>query len=144
MEYDRAFDVEMPIKGNTGMLLSEQPFEGQLAILDRLPTQVSAVDLDQVERAERSGMAIPVIAEQLENRKAIVILNAETIWNRPGKRSSGNHFVVVTGIDSRSGVVHLNDSGVETGGDEQVPLATFERAWAPNRNSAIVTRTAAR
>src|SRR5271170_7029633 len=44
-----------------------------------------------------------------ENRKAIVILNAETIWNRPGKRSSGNHFVVVTGIDSRSGVVHLND-----------------------------------
>ncbi len=36
MKYDRAFHVEMPIKGNTGMLLSEQPFEGQLAILDRL------------------------------------------------------------------------------------------------------------
>ena len=35
-------------------------------------------------------------------------------------------------------------SGVETGRDEQVPLATFERAWAPNHNSAIVTRTAAR
>jgi hypothetical protein len=75
-----------------------------------------------------------------ENRKAIVILNAETIWNRPGKRSSGNHFVVVTGIDSRSGVVHLNDSATNTGRDEQVPIATFEQAWALNYNSAIVTR----
>src|SRR5271163_3370012 len=80
----------------------------------------------------------------VEKRKVIAIVNAETIWGRPGKRDSANHFVVVTGVDTKSGVVHLNDSGVETGGDEQVPLATFERAWAPNRNSAIVTRTAAR
>lgn len=75
-----------------------------------------------------------------ENHKAIVILNAETIWNRPGKRNTANHFVVVTGIDSKAGVVHLNDSGISTGRDEQVPLATFERAWAPNYNSAIVTK----
>jgi len=75
-----------------------------------------------------------------EGRKVIVILNAETIWNRPGKRNSGNHFAVVTGIDSRSGVVHLNDSALNTGRDEQVPIATFEQAWAPNYSSAIVTR----
>jgi hypothetical protein len=36
VEYNRAFDVEMPIKGNTGMLLSEQPFEGQFAVLNGL------------------------------------------------------------------------------------------------------------
>jgi hypothetical protein len=36
--------------------------------------------------------------------------------------------------------VHLNDSGVLSGPDEQVPIPTFERAWAPNHNSAIVTR----
>jgi Peptidase_C39 like family len=75
-----------------------------------------------------------------EGRKVIVILNAETIWNRPGKRNSGNHFAVVTGIDSRSGVVHLNDSALNTGRDEQVPIATFEQAWAPNYSSAIVTQ----
>src|SRR3984957_4107522 len=75
-----------------------------------------------------------------ERRRIIVIVNAETIWNRPGNRNAANHFVVVTGIDPKAGVVHLNDSGVLSGPDEQVPIATFERAWAPNHNSAIVTR----
>jgi hypothetical protein len=75
-----------------------------------------------------------------ERRRVIVILNAETIWNRPGNRNAANHFVVVTGIDPREGVVHLNDSGIMIGRDERVPIATFEQAWAPNHNSAIVTR----
>jgi len=73
-------------------------------------------------------------------RKVIAILNAETIWNRPGKRDAGNHFVVVTGIDTRSGVVHLNDSAINTGRDEKVSIVTFEEAWAPNYHSAIVTQ----
>jgi hypothetical protein len=72
-------------------------------------------------------------------RKAIVLVNAETIWNTPGQRKSANHFVVVTGIDAKSGVVHLNDSGVVNGGDEQVPIAAFEQAWATYQNSAVVT-----
>jgi hypothetical protein len=74
-----------------------------------------------------------------EKRKVIAILNAETIWNQPGRRDSANHFVVVTGIDTKAGVVHLNDSGINTGRDEQIPIAAFERAWAPNHNSAVVT-----
>lgn len=74
------------------------------------------------------------------NRKIIALLNAETIWNRPGQRTAANHFVVVTGIDAKAGVVHLNDSGIVSGRDEKVPMATFEKAWAPNHNSAIVTR----
>jgi hypothetical protein len=74
------------------------------------------------------------------NRKIIVLLNAETIWNRPGRRDLANHFVVVTGIDTKAGVVHLNDSGIPNGRDEQVPVATFERAWATYHNSAIVTK----
>ena len=75
-----------------------------------------------------------------EKRRVIVILNAETIWNRSGTRNAANHFVVVTGIDPEAGVVHLNDSGILNGRDEQVPIATFEQAWAPNFNSAIVTK----
>ncbi len=72
--------------------------------------------------------------------RVIAIVNAEVIWNRPGKRDFGNHFVVVTGIDTGSEVVHLNDSATRTGRDEQVSLETFERAWVPNYHSAIVTR----
>jgi hypothetical protein len=48
--------------------------------------------------------------------------------------------VVVTGIDSKAGVVHLNDSGANAGSDEQVSIATFETAWATSNNFAVVTR----
>jgi Peptidase_C39 like family len=92
-------------------------------------------------KADNAQTNIDVLKQKLrEGRKAIAILNAETIWNRPGKRNSGNHFVVVTGIDTRSGVVHLNDSAIDTGRDEKVSITTFEQAWAPNFHSAIVTQ----
>ncbi|WP_082994610.1 hypothetical protein [Mycobacterium sp. 1245801.1] len=92
-------------------------------------------------RAENIQTDTAAVARKLGgNHKVIAILNAETIWNRPGKRNFANHFVVVTGIDSKAGVVHLNDSGISTGRDEQVPIAVFEQAWAPNYNSAIVTK----
>jgi hypothetical protein len=92
-------------------------------------------------RAENIQTHTDALARKLgENHKVIAILNAETIWNQPGKRNFGNHFVVVTAIDSKAGVVHLNDSGVDTGRDEQVPISVFEQAWAPNYNSAIVTK----
>jgi hypothetical protein len=38
--------------------------------------------------------------------------------------------VVVTGVDTANGIVHLNDSGVKTGRDEQVSLDVFIKAWA--------------
>jgi len=36
-------------------------------------------------------------------------------------------------------VVHLNDSGIRSGRDEQVSLTTFEKAWATSDNLAVVT-----
>ena len=48
--------------------------------------------------------------------------------------------MVVTGVDTKAGVVHLNDSGSNTGRDEQVPLATFEKSWATSHNFAVATR----
>lgn len=72
-------------------------------------------------------------------QKVIVGLNDKTIWNERGDRSQENHFVVVTGIDTKSGVVHLNDSGVEAGRDEQVSIATFQAAWNTSDNFAVVT-----
>jgi len=71
--------------------------------------------------------------------KVIASVNAETIWNQGGNRNADDHVVVVTGIDANAGVVHLNDSGIRTGRDEKVSLATFERAWGTGHNFAVVT-----
>ncbi|MBW0017429.1 MAG: C39 family peptidase [Mycobacterium sp.] len=74
-----------------------------------------------------------------QGRKVIVGVNSEILWNDRGNRTQEDHFVVVTGIDTKAGVVHLNDSGVNAGRDEQVPLATFESAWATSHNFSVVT-----
>ncbi|MEE2854563.1 MAG: C39 family peptidase [Actinomycetota bacterium] len=74
-------------------------------------------------------------------RKVIAAINAETIWNYPqgkGQRTNADHAVVVTGVDTRNNVVHLNDSGTPNGRDELIPLATFTRAWATSNNLLIV------
>jgi len=75
-----------------------------------------------------------------QGRKVIVGLNSEILWNQRGNRSQEDHSVVVTGIDTRAGVVHLNDSGSNTGRDEQVPMATFEKSWATSHDFAVATR----
>jgi Peptidase_C39 like family len=75
-----------------------------------------------------------------QGRKVIVGVNDHVIWNDSGNRTKENHFVVVIGIDTKAGVVHLNDSGVEAGRDEQVSIATFEEAWAASDNFAVATR----
>ncbi len=74
-----------------------------------------------------------------QGHKVIVGVNDKVIWNKPGNRTKENHFVVVIGIDAGAGVVHLNDSGVPSGRDEQVWIATFEEAWAASDNFAVVT-----
>ncbi|SPM39919.1 Papain-like cysteine protease AvrRpt2 [Mycobacterium numidiamassiliense] len=75
-----------------------------------------------------------------QGRKMIVGVNDKILWNAPGNRSRENHFVVVIGIDTRANVVHVNDSGVEAGRDEQVRIATFEDAWSKSDNFTVVTR----
>jgi predicted double-glycine peptidase len=75
-----------------------------------------------------------------QGRKVIVGLNDRIIWNSSGDRSQENHFVVVTGIDTQTNLVHLNDSGAAAGRDEQVSIATFEAAWNTSDNFAVVTR----
>lgn len=84
---------------------------------------------------------VDALAQDLDQgHKVIVGLNDKTIWNAPGDRTQENHFVVVTGIDTKAGVVHLNDSGIKAGRDEQVPIATFEAAWHTSDDFAVVTR----
>jgi len=90
--------------------------------------------------------AMDVLEQDLaKGRKVIVGLNAELIWGRSvkGKGSSGrpdaNHAVVVTGIDTSAGLVHLNDSGSDGGRDEQVAIDVFARSWATSGNQMTAT-----
>lgn len=74
-----------------------------------------------------------------QGRKVIVGVNDKILWNTRGDRTQQNHFVVVIGIDNSANVVHLNDSGIAAGRDEQVSIATFQAAWQTSDNFAVVT-----
>jgi hypothetical protein len=150
---------EMAVADVVGQITGREPTEQQITALAKstpspagagsiwdLPANTDIRDLPVLLahyriKADNIQTSINALEQDLaERRGVIVLLNAETIWNRPGKRNPANHFVVVTGIDAKAGVVHLNDSGIVNGRDEQVPIATFAQAWAPNHNSAIVTK----
>ncbi|MBV9720768.1 MAG: hypothetical protein JO082_02470 [Mycobacterium sp.] len=74
----------------------------------------------------------------VQGRKVIAAVNAESLWNDGGNRDTDDHDVVVTGIDPQAGVVHLNDSGIATGRDERVSLATFEHSWGTSGDRVVV------
>lgn len=150
---------EMAVADVVGEITGHQPAEQQITLLaGKLPNATGSgpiwhppgnTDIRDLPlllwhywiRADNIQTDIAAVQRDLaQRRKVIALVNAETIWNRPGNRNIGDHFVVVTGVDTRAGVVHLNDSGISAGRDEQVPQAVFEQAWAPNYRSAVVTR----
>ncbi|MGA8547875.1 MAG: C39 family peptidase [Mycobacterium sp.] len=91
-----------------------------------------------------TGNSMGTVEQDLAGgHKVIAALNAETIWNYPagdGDRTKPDHAVVVTGVDTGTNVVHLNDSGTPSGRNEQIPMATFSQAWATSDDLLIVTR----
>ncbi len=110
---------------------SERTSNHDLAVLLAhygIQSDALTTNLDALERALDQG------------RKVIAGANSKTIWNRAGDRSVENHFVVVTGIDTQARVVHLNDSGVRGGRDEQVSIDTFEQSWNTSDDFAVITR----
>ncbi len=74
-----------------------------------------------------------------QGHKVIASVNSQILRDGHSNSNTPDHFVVVTGIDTDANVVHLNDSGRDTGSNEQVPLATFENSWATSGNQAVVT-----
>ena len=82
--------------------------------------------------------SLKALEQVLGNDGAVIVsLNAETIWDEPGDRSVPDHAVVVTGVDTDAGIVHLNDSGSEDGADEQISLDTFTAAWQTSGNEMV-------
>lgn len=86
---------------------------------------------------EQTGL--PALERYLDSkRKIIAWVNSAVIWDTHDQRTKADHFLVVTGIDTNKGIVHLNDAGVEYA-DEQVPIATFTKAWQTGEDSIVVT-----
>ena len=102
---------------------------------------IDSVYTDQ-DDVRKTGIAtgLPALEHDLAGgHKVIAGVNAELIWNQPGDQTHADHALVVTGVDTVAGVVHLNDSGIKSGRDEQVPIATFVKAWNTSGESMIVT-----
>jgi hypothetical protein len=103
---------------------------------------ITGVSTD-TETADESGVETGM--EALEKylaggQKIIAGVNAETIWDSAdGQRTKRDHALVVTGVDTKNGIVHLNDSGTPDGRDEQVLIATFVKAWKTGGFAMIVT-----
>jgi hypothetical protein len=86
---------------------------------------------------EQTGL--PALEQYLSNnRKIIAWANSAIIWDTGDQRSKADHFLVVTGIDTNKGIVHLNDPGAEHA-DEQVSIPTFTKAWRAGQESIVVT-----
>jgi len=99
-------------------------------------------------RAEKTGAPTGMEALQqalAKGRKVIAGVSAEVIWREPIKDKNkdgdpdANHAVVVTGVDTARGLVHLNDSGSKKGRDEKVPIDIFVRSWDSSGEQMTVT-----
>jgi hypothetical protein len=149
---------EMAVADVVGQITGHEPTERQITSLaENTPsitgagpiyhrrggTEISNLPVLLAHYGIQSSLGQPTIGgleqDLAQRHKVIVAVNAETIWNNPGNRTVDNHVVVVTGVDTKAGVVHLNDSGIRSGRDEQVSLTTFENAWATSHNLAVVT-----
>ena len=131
---------------------TKNPNSGMGTSVADVPTLLAQYKVDAVitdkDHAAKTG--VPAGMEGLEQQlgaghKVIVSLNAELIWHQPveEKDKNGNprsdHAVVVTGVDTANGVVHLNDSGTPKGRDEQIPLQLFVQAWDTSNELMVVT-----
>ncbi len=82
---------------------------------------------------------LPALQQYLtDNRKIIAWVNSAVIWNSNDQRSTADHFLVVTAIDTNNEIVHLNDPGADHA-DEQVAVTTFTTAWHTGGDSIVVT-----
>jgi hypothetical protein len=77
---------------------------------------------------DNKQLGLPTLEQYLSNdRKIIAWVNTAIIWNTNDQRNKADHFLVVTGIDTNTEIVHLNDPGADHA-DEQVSITTFTKA----------------
>jgi len=147
--------AEMAVADVVGQVTGQEPSEQKIeALAGKTPSVVHSGPIydpktgtkeeDVPVLLERYGIksvagrsSIGALEEALaKGHKIIVAVN----WNPSDDHAEANHAVVVTGIDAKAGVVHLNDSGNNSGRDEKVSFARFDKAWATSQKWADITR----
>ena len=89
--------------------------------------------------SDRDQNGLPLLEQYLaHDRKVIAFVNSSVILNADDQRTKGDHFLVVTGIDTDNDIVHLNDPGIDHP-DEQVSFTRFMTAWQTSDQSIVVT-----
>jgi hypothetical protein len=117
-------------------------FSDEVTLLEHYGIKSVSTDSDSNEPTGLKALEQDLAA----GRKVIAGVNAELVWGDPveDKDSDGNpasnHAVVVTGVDTKKGVVHLNDPGSEDGKDEQVRIAVFMKSWNTSDDQMTVTK----
>lgn len=130
----------------------KDPNSGMGTMFGDVPTLLKQYNVDAVvsdkEYAAKTGVpaGIEGVEQLLGGGHAVMVgVNAEMIWGKPieSKDENGNpisdHAVVVTGVDTANNVVHLNDSGIKSGRDEQVSMDLFLKAWETSGELVVVT-----
>lgn len=98
---------------------------------------IKSVMVDATTHPDQTGLS--ALKRYLtDNRKVIAWVNSAVLWSTSDQRTAADHFLVVTGIDTDNGVVHLNDPGADHA-DEQVSITTFTTAWQTGGDSIVVT-----
>jgi len=126
-----------------GMLTKSEAHRGAIYRFDGTSPDDLVVLLQRfgIQSDMTNGNSMPALEQDLAGgHKVIAGVNAETLWNTQGQQTDVDHAVVVTGVDTRADIVHLNDSGTPNGRDEQIPIATFTQAWATGNDLLIVTQ----
>jgi hypothetical protein len=129
-----------------GIFTKSEAHRGNIYLFDGTSPEDLVVLLQRydIQSDLTTGNTMGVLEHDLAGgHKVIAALNAESIWNYPpgkGQRTDADHAVVVTGVDTRTNIVHLNDSGTPNGRNEQIPVATFTQAWATSNDLLIVTQ----
>ena len=92
-----------------------------------VPAHLETGDMAELEQALQQG------------RGVMLFVDAETYWyGQPNATGTADHAVTLTGIDEARGVVILSDTGNPNGNQIEVPIATFESAWADGNNQMLL------
>lgn len=148
---------QLPSQSHPGSIYTlpldkDDPNTGQGTTPDDLPLLLAhyGVSATLTNSSEAATTGVPTGMAALKGylatgRKVIGEVNAELIWGEPVDSKDRNglpaadHALVVTGVDTVNGVVHLNDSGAPDGADKTVFVEIFAKAWAASDDEIIVT-----
>jgi len=138
---------ETPSTVNEGQPVYDPATGSDLADVPELLAKYD-VESDYVDATTQAGASVTGMVA-LENDlaagdKIIASVDGPKIWDAipgdgdPADPGHHDHDVVVTGVNTTTGTVYLNDSGVSNGAAEAVPIKVFEEAWWTSKDAIVV------